>query len=540
MQSQPEAQNIYYNRPILNAMLIDANQEYHIWGRGTAKSSGLLANKLVRNITQMPRSAGMIIGETYIQLLTRTLPSLISGLERLGLRRDHHYYIGRKPPKSWKWKEPYEAPVSYDHFMIFYNGAGAHLISQDRVGSSNGLNTDWVLGDEAKYLNYNQFLDESLPTMRANRTYFGHLHTHQSICFATSMPTAAEAKWILKKKQDMDQEQIDLMFLINKEIMKAHKSGKKARANALLNELNLLRKDCVHFSAASSFENIAVLGERYFRNMRRIMPDFIWETEILNIEPNTVEGGFYPYLDAEGKHGYSHSYNNAKLEEFHYNFDQMKDMDSRFDLDCISTLPIRAGVDWGSSISTMSIAQDLTHTEMREYRFINALYVKHPKHIDHLAKAFVDYYRYHTCKELILCYDPAGDKKQANSDLTYAQQFMKIVRAAGWTVIPRTKASYHLHPERYLLWARLLSEEENLPRIRFNKRKAMHITTSMANAPAYDIPNKGIRKNKDSEKNTSGVDPLEATHFSDSADYLLMNDFNYMLKNRTGFVPNLM
>jgi hypothetical protein len=41
------------------------------------------------------------------------------------------------------------AAFEYKYFMSWWNGGGAHIVSQDRLDSSNGITVDWIIGDEA-------------------------------------------------------------------------------------------------------------------------------------------------------------------------------------------------------------------------------------------------------------------------------------------------------------------------------------------------------------------------------------------------------
>ena len=118
-------------------MYIAAKITILIASRRFGKSEGIIAPALLRNVQAMPGSTGGIIGSTYKQVLTRTLPATIAGLERLGYREGEHYFIGRKAPKSACFKEPKIKPRSWDYFMHWYNGSVNAIISQDIKYSSN-------------------------------------------------------------------------------------------------------------------------------------------------------------------------------------------------------------------------------------------------------------------------------------------------------------------------------------------------------------------------------------------------------------------
>lgn len=550
MEIYNNSQDIYFNEAQLLSLIVDANQEYCVAGRGTGKSSRVLAPRSRRNMLFMPRSVGAAMGETFQQLLTRTLPSVINGWEQLGFVKDVHYVIGQRPPKKWKWPEPYEPPLSYKYFIACYNGSGIHLVSQDRPGSSNGLNLDWLMGDEAKYLNYDQFLEETLPAMRANRTKFGHLSYHHSICFTTSMPTAADAKWILKKEEEMDVEQIKLIKAVMYDVIelekelrersKGYHNAIKAKLKKRYELLNQLRKDAVYYWEASTLDNIHVLGVDYIRKMRRILPDFIWDTEILNKRPESVENGFYPQLSME-KHTYSR-YNNAYLESLiedskgvvNYDMSRISEIDCQQDGDLIPGVPLWIAVDWGDRINCMSVAQRLGN----EIRYLNAMHVKKPAILDDLAKKFSDYYRHHNVKYVNFAFDHTGHAGVANSNKTYAEQFADELKKHGWRVNTIGKRKAPFHHEKYLIWSKILAEvDDKLPHVRFNKHNCKNLLVSMMNAPAL-MGSKGVEKDKRSERKEK-IPQEDATHYSDTADILLDAMFGNPLKSQPEFIDIL-
>lgn len=543
-----ERKQIYLNRPQLKAYLVQANQEYHVLGRGTGKSSEILSWKARNCLFSMPRTCGFNIGETYQQLLTKTLPALIAGWERQGFVRDVHYVVGRRPPAKWNWPAPKEAPLDPSHFIHCINGSGIHLISQDKKTSNPGLNTAWGQGDEAKFLDWERFGEEMGPTMRLEYARYGHLSTWGSLCFTTSMPTAPEARWILKKQEEMDEEQVQLilMFALQREsLMGALQQSisttqeKKLRREIarLDTRLNELRKDAIFYQEASSFENLAILGERYFRNMKKVLPDFIFRTEILNERPKKIQGSFYPDLDY-AKHTYS-AYDNDYLEGLNYEMEKVRNVDCRMDADLNPELPLLMSLDWGDAINCASIAQHEENT----LRFVKAMHVKQPEFLDHLAKDFCAYYRHHKRKQVHLAYGHDGSVGMANSDKTYVEQFAAILRKHGWRVVVPTIRKAPEHQETYYLWHKILSgKDPNLPRVIFNRHNCEHLLISMSQAPTRESSKGLIKKNKDSEKgrNREKVPQEEATHYSDTADMLVNSFLGHLLRGNREFVDVMM
>lgn len=55
-----------------------------------------------------------------------------------------------------------------------YNGSIGYIISQDRSGTSNSHSYDALDIDEAKFIDFEQLKDETLPANRGNKQHFGH------------------------------------------------------------------------------------------------------------------------------------------------------------------------------------------------------------------------------------------------------------------------------------------------------------------------------------------------------------------------------
>lgn len=86
-----------------------------------------------------------------------------------------------------------------------------------------------------------------------------------------------------------------------------------------------------------------------------------------------------------------------------YNLKKLSTPSSLMDSDCRSTLLLVGAVDWGGKISVLTVGQK--HEDVRQYRILKGLYVKHPKLVSDLANAFCDYYQNHVRKELIFLED---------------------------------------------------------------------------------------------------------------------------------------
>ena len=468
----------------------------------------------------------------------------------LGYHKDIHYYVGRKPPAQYRWKMPYEPPLKFDYYILFFNGFGIHLISQDRVGAARGLNLDFVLADEGLNLNKSRLEEEVFKANRGNLKAFGHIPLHHSFHIISSMPTTKEGFWLLQYGDYYyDEFKLDFSKLRNQianlqiEFIEARKLEIRKMIGRELSVLEAKLKfkisgQGVFYNMANIFDNIENVGMKFIEDERRNSSELSFRTEILNERIDKVEGSFYPML---GQQHYYNNFNNDFLTGLEYNFEKIAKAHSEVDGDVDPFKKLEISLDFGSHINCCAVAQ--THYSkkfMHELRFVNALFVKEPLILDDLANKFCDYYESHGKKELDMYHDISGDSKQANSKLTYSEEFIKILNATGWRVNRIKFPSNPTGSYRYLLNNYCMAETRKaFPLIRINEIRAKFLKLSMEQAPAKDNE-RGIFKDKSSEKNWQYFPQEEATHFSDTFDYLIYGKYRRLLSKSTGYVPVVM
>ena len=520
-----------------------------IWGRGTGKSS-IIAWDMHKIVSTMPRSCWVIVGSTYKQVLTRTLPSTVASLERLGYKLNRDFYIGRKPPPSQNWEHPFQGPLSYDHFIIFRNGTGFHLVSLDAGGSaSRGLNVDGFIGDEALLFDKNKLDADLSATNRGNGQYFGKNPMHHGVFLFSSMPWGDQGRWLLDKAKYYEDEGLDMVEQ-RRELLDAQvrflDAGSDEAMLAVWRDEVLPRLQQVQFfsskaqrgtfySEANAFDNIQHLGLQYLLDQRRFMTDFTFQIEIMNRRPTTVKNGFYPLLNQalhvqecaaddfilglalgnERKGGMDLKTLRAAGGPLRPG--DMDLRDSRADSDCRSHQPLRISVDFGARITTSWVGQP--HRDVGEYRHLRGFHVKFPAFIDELVGNICQYYRYHLRREVeFLADEEAGDARRPDSEFTLNEAFMRAFLKRGWRIQRFGLGRIPGHPTRYLLAQDLLAEKDpNYLRQRFNKEGCKDGITAMLLAPVEQDSKGRIRKVKSSERKESF--PAEhATHYTDNID----------------------
>lgn len=560
---------IELNAPQQISVINDAKSEVNIEGRGTGKSYkiGWEMNQIVRN---MPRSITSITGRTFGQIYTRTLPSTLKFLEKLGYEKDKDFRIGGKPDRKAGFMEPYEKVTKFENFISFSNGTGFLMLSQERQGSSRGPNLDREIVDEALTLNKERYDEEVSPANRGNEEHFGfkapkRIKQHHGFRYVSSMPYSRDQMWLLKYGDYyMEEAGIPVFDIWNRivklqlQVIEAAISGDKRLFKDIWNETVRLKKqiapfvskDGVLFTLANAFDNIKNLGMSYIIREYKKQSLLTFMIEILNWIIDKVEDCYYP-IDSQ-KHIYYDAYNDDFIrgvaENTNWNADSLSNPDCRFDLDCDPNRPLEIVPDWGAKINLFSIGQE------RNFNFvtkvvepvdctINEFYIK-PQDaksvpVDDLVDMFCQYYASHSCKDLFYYRDRYGDHRQPNvkNSKPYNEQAIERLEKNGWKVIPRVHRG--MEPpqhDKYLLWSNILkSNDPRYPKWIVNGRNCKYTLISMNNTRVIEKDGK-FEKDKSSERKDS-ILPEEATHFGDAVDKRIWTKYGDILyKSSATFV----
>lgn len=463
--------------------------------RGVGKST-ILGKVLVDLAYAMPRSKGIIAGETFLAMQTRTLPSTINGLAMHGFYKDVHYVINQRPPKKWNWPEPYHAPLSYRYCIYFYTGMVAQLVSMDKnSGSARGTNSDFIIADEAALLDKAKLNTDVLGTNRGTLLReFEHCPLHLLEVYASTTPLTASGRWLFDNEL-LAQEQPDEYFYL--------------RAKSDINKANL--------------------PDSWFKRMEEDLEPWMYNAEILNIRLRAIMNGFYPLL---GKQHYYTDFEYEYLEKLGINPD-VKLLNCNGDNDLVSNQPLIGGVDYGSRINCMVTAQK----HPGEIRLLKDFNVKSPKIADDLVDEVCLYYKPKINKEIFLWYDSNGNHRQANSKYTLAQETRNRFASHGWTCHLMTKGGKNpYHHDKFILYNKILAEDQyGLPRLRINKVNCKNTIISMENAPAKN-PKGEILKDKKSERSKT-ILAEHATDHSDAVDNIIWGECSGKLRATPLILP---
>lgn len=526
---------IWLNKPQKLSWLIGAKEEYGVWGRGTGKTQGPIAQRTIHAANLMPRGATGIIGTTYMQLLDRTLPPLFKAWEKLGYIMDVHYWVRRMPHPKLKIPQAIYPVLAPEHTITWWNGHVFHLISQDRPGLANGKSLDAIMADEVRFLNHSRYMDDIVPTNRGNREFFGHLAEHHMVSMFTDMPTNPAGKWIFEKEEQVDQEKVSQIINIQLEANKIeaeieHPATTEPRRRWLVRKLknyrfvlNELRKGSVWYSEASSLDNIQILGEEQIRQWRREMKWQVFQSAILNKRIIQSEKGFYPMFDEE-----HHCY-----DAFDYGYIENKFgislpvgmlNDCAKDADLIKARPLDVSFDYNAEIKSLVIGQDTS----RVYRVIKSMHAlaSEKKTIADLVDDFCKYYEAHDCHEVTYFYDHTAMGTDATRLTPLYEVVVDQFVKNGWYVRPINIGQQPRHDTRYRLFEAVFKETDGrFKPVKFNRENARSVTTSILGA-GVKFGNTGWKKDKTTEKRKS-VAPQDSTHLSDAFDTLYIGKFQF-------------
>ncbi|MEI7597282.1 MAG: hypothetical protein WCK02_16150 [Bacteroidota bacterium] len=527
----------YFNRKQLEAMTIAAKDEVIVAARGFGKSEGIDAPRLIRNVHEMPRSSGALLSPTYGKLLRNTLPAIFHALDRLGYKRNVHYVVGHKPAKMMNFKSAYIAPFNYDYVISWYNGSIQHLISFDRPMSANSMSLDYVMGFEAKFLDYQKIVNEVLPANRGNKQYFGDCPWHHGSLYTSDMPTNKIGDWILNKEKEMDSDLIDLIRDTYAKIKNAEKTLAEEKdstkvknisyyINKLRKELQFWRSKALFYAEYDAFDNIEILGEDFIKQLKRDLPPLIFQTAVLNIRMRKIDNGFYSALN-EKIHYYT-AFNNSHFENLNYDTGEAQKNTCKKDGDILQTQPLIIANDYNASINTMVTAQKIG----RELRTLSSFFVKTPRKIKELMHEWADYYHDFAKREVVYYYDSTAIAEDAAGSETFADIVISTLRKRGWSVYEIYIGNPMRHNLKHIYIDLALKGDENYLFPTFNQDNNEYLLLAMEQT-GIKIGRNGFEKDKSAEKkaDTTEQPDEQKTHITDAWDTLFIGCTQYPINS---------
>ena len=467
----------FLNDPQVAIQLSNSPHKVFIGGRGVGKTT-IIAEEIIKYFVAMPRGKISLNGLTYFHIRTKSLPPIIDHFERRGLYRGIHYFVGHKAPKKYEWPEPYAPPLDYTNCIHFYNGFVVEFNSFDRPEMARSGSYDGMIFDECTKLRKSAIDADVLPANRGNRDRFGHLRFHHGTLFLGTMPLTPDGDWVFEYQ-----------------------------------ELSKKFPTRYCYMEASALQNRKILGEMYFRDLKRVLPKIVYDLEVLNIRRTQNTNGFYPQLNS-AVHGYTDSYEYNFIDEV-ASQSQGSTFDCRADKDCTPGDPLYISFDFGTTQNCMIVAQ--WNRQVNEFRVIRNFFVENET-LSVLVQQFIDHYKHKQNRFVYLYGGSDGNRRNdAASRDSYFDDVREQLAKAKWEVQLRAELYEAHHMDKYQFWDKFLSGDyPSLPAFRINMNNAMETFVSMDNAPI--LPQE-FKKDKSSERKKDQP-RWKATDLSDAADNL--------------------
>lgn len=440
----------YFNDPQLYSLAMNTRDEVIVAGRGMGKGA-IQAGRLMTNFQGMPGSMGGFVSPSVKRCLTNILPSMLIHLERWGFKRDLHYVVGKRPWKALHWKSPIFTPANWENTISFYNGSVCNIISQDRAGTSNSMSLDYIIIDEAKFINFEQLKDETFQANRGNEQYFHNFPLHHGMTITSDMPVTKKGSWFLSYKDDMDKELVEAIegLVYAKWRAKRQQKAMPSQADAIQKKidridakLSFLRSKCLLYKEYTSIQNLALLGEEFIRRAKRDLPPLTFATSIMCKRIEISTDGFYGGMREDVNLYTAPNENVLNLEALN---DGAIPNDCRQDSDLDAQLPLIIAFDANANINWLVCGQVGKDGKLR---VLKSFFVKYERKIPELLDDFNDYYHYHRRRQVVFYYDATF---VGNSYGTHSESFYRMIitglRRKGWNV----KSKYIGKPMNHVL-----------------------------------------------------------------------------------------
>jgi hypothetical protein len=528
--------SIYANWLTILIDLMQPKDLYLVAGRATAKTTEIMGKRSQNIIYDMPRSQQVFVSDTYTNALKNVVPTLLEGWNREGWKEGIHYVTDQRPPKHFKL--PYKPVEIYKHTISIFNGVFFNLGSLDQPSGLAGNSYQHIYGDEARLLKSDR-LKKLTPAIRGEYAHFGHSVFYRGRTFTTDMPNILDGddEWILQTEKNMQLEQVkmalEVSIVLNDikcELYNAQKDGDKIKVQSLKKNLVRwterwirVRKDLTFFYVVSSFVNVDILTEGFFKDSLKALGIEEFKSAICSFKVNLTKGEkFYGNL---GEH---HYYEDGVINSYYDQFAITdKIVESSLALRYINhEAKLEAGVDFGDMCS-MIIAQP----KGNYLYLLKEFYTLAPENEIQLGQKFREFFKHHKVKILELYYDRSGNQN-SKTKRDWATAIKKAIEtdngvATGWIVNLKSLNQGTIYQEEEFNFAKTMMAETapGLIKLKIDKfqckctKSSLELTKILVKTDRNG--SRSIHKDKSSEKLAMHLRPMFSTNFSDAFKYLI-------------------
>lgn len=509
--------------PHMQIRLIRAKETYLLANRGGFKTSLGGAPYVMDCAYEFPRGSGAIVGPSFEHLYDNTVNALIKALIDMGFSEDKHFVVRKKPPENWPKPYIQISSKKYDNLITWHTGFTQHLVSLERIGSSNALSVVCGFFDEAKLLDQATLMNEVFPIFRPFKNMPEHWKQSglfMSKFFATDkLESPNRINWLLKMREKNDPVKNDVIITLQLALDQLKQEYLQSGVNRKLElkryikdlELRLsgLRKNLTLYIEANHEHTKLIQGEEWYQDKVDNLKDYELKVAIRNEDPTRPEDGYYPDFDTA-----VHCYSGKQ------DYDPGK--------------PLIISADYQHSVSPIPIAQisKLPGADKESLNYIDEEYTLAPEGLELAVQRFCERYKNHKNKRIYYVYDSTATPKR-NDASTYYLTVLNILKLYKWKVTKIFTGRQPGHYQKYIstkAWLR--NEKGKTMDIRINQDKCKKMIVSITAAEAV-IENGETKKQKKYE-NTARypkLDQSETTHFSDAWD---MTNHAVLKLNRIG------
>ena len=518
-------------------------------GRGSGKTTHILAPRLDRVQHSMPGSTIVLAAATYKSILDNILPALMEYFHE-HYERGIYFEVGHQPPNHFA--PCYTFVDSWRHTISFASGTVVQFVSCDRPESMLGKNAAHLFADELLRIPRDRFVERIIPALRSDRSRFGHSPYFMGISAFSSTPNyETDEDWWCAYEADMNTPLINSIQEIAYEIDLRQAALLQAQAtldNQAIRKhqafiqrwqprLDNLRRGQTYYLRASSFSNIKILGIDYIRNQCQSIKDQdTLNTSIFAVRKFRAKEMFFGRFGKQ--HIFDDSYNYTYIDA--HAADNQQPHTSRNLRHCDTNTPLIAGYDPGP-FSSIVLAQrnQATHT----LRAIKTFHVIHPQQHEELAALIDKFFSHHRRRQIFLHYDRAANQRDprwrdyypvtGDTNDTDAIMLRDALTRRGWSVtLMSLGAPVVQYAQHYRLLNILFSDsspQHPHDTILIDANECEDLISSIYHAPLLRTDGR-IRLDKSSEKELEYRDQqYYSTQLASAFMYLLWGEYRRLL-----------
>lgn len=539
-------------------------------GRGSGKTSHMLAPRMDRIQNDMQGAELVLAAATYKSIIDNLLPGILEYFLE-NYERGVYFEFGKEPPEFFgvataefpdRSRTSIEKTASWGHTISFVTGTVIRFVSADRPESMLGINAAHLFVDEMLRIPGDKFVERIIPALRADRSKWGHSHYFMGMTGFSSTPNfETDEDWFTKFEENNMSTKlqaciVEMGLAVDKRMHKLLLAQSESDTEAVkkhqrfvnrwterLNKVSDIpeekgfRYGQTLYLRASSFSNLKILGMDYIRNQIKSIKDSVkLDSSIFSIRKYKVKDMFFARFGKE--HLFEDGYTYKYIDNYSIEDEKKKcDITSRDLKYCNPNQPLIVGYDAGPFSSLIFAQEEKTN---RVLRVLKDMWVITPNQQDELAEMIDSYFKHHRRKEIFLYYDRAANQRNPewrkhfpelqtlqDSD---ANLLYNALLKRGWMVHLLSKGQGTIYyPQHYRLLSLVFGKTSKW-RILIDRNECEALVSSINHSPIKRKEDMSVELDKSSERKLDYEDQaFYSTQLSSAFMYLIWGKFNHLL-----------